>query len=172
MSNEEPVPKKKSLRGYYILIGVLAANVLLMFGLIWLSEINRPELVEPHYYTSGSIDSVKKQMEENKASGWRVRLEMMNQEHYAAVRVFDDNGPVYGLEVYGAFYRPSSDLLDRPAELFPEQSSVYYGLYTQRNLKSGLWNLLVTIQSKDGKRYRDRIPFIVKPYTAPDLIIK
>ena len=131
-----------------------------MVGLIWLAESNRPELVEPHYYTAGSIDSVKRETLDNRTCGWKPIVHYNNNALIISLR--DSAGkPVSGISIGVALYRPSSDLLDRPEqEAIISDSS--YTLTMQPPLKKGLWSILLVANSHDGKRLRSRIPLFVE----------
>jgi len=164
LSEDQASANKKPARGFYILVCVLGANVLMMFGLIWLAEVNRPELVELHYYTAGSIDSVKKQSQSNRESGWVPKVEVITENGQLMLRVFvyDTTKQVIpGLHVTAGAYRPSSALLDRPEKtLTPD--SLGYKLEMQPPLQKGLWNILLTIKSVENNYFRGRYPIFIE----------
>jgi len=162
---ETPVTTKKSYRGFYLVVAIVVfVNILLMVGLVVVSEVNKPELVDENYYTAGSIDSVKKQLRENSECGWSPFVECYTDKGKSIFTVWLSHSitiPTTGLTGTVALYRPSTQRLDRPPQPLISTSEYSLAANFTPPIARGKWDAILTISSPDGRRYCRRIPFSI-----------
>ncbi len=162
-------PPKKMPLGFKILIGILIGNVLLMIGLVLLSEQNKPELVDENYYINGNLDSVKLTARENAKSGWKPIIQCNGVDSGATeIRIWLNVSPADTASMLGvtgtiALFRPSGKQWDRRSILLKPDRRWFFTAHFEPELEHGRWLAQLDLRSTTGKHFKDQIAFEYKP---------